>query len=332
MKKRFIFYLAGIAIFAYFIYSQQINIDQLLDLKNPEFFLLAIVLFLSGFFLLALRMKILSKTLEEKSPGFSKFLQLEFFNRFISYAFPSRLNIPAKAIALNKAMGMGKGNALSLASFEYAMDTGTQILLAFSALYFFSRGLPYVSFERMLAFTVPVLVVLIAFFKIPVSFFEKTVQKSGKIKNAFIKSASLILFKSLKKIRETWMQILLSRKMFPVLVLVAAYWVVQTLVMESFFLSYGTYVPMGYILVIVAISIFVGGLSQIPGGLGVREFAMILMFEFLGVPSGIALVVVIARRLVILLPIALGFIVSLSWGYRFLGSPKKGKITSGRQK
>jgi len=68
-------------------------------MKKPGFFFIAVLLYLLGFFVLALRMKNLSKTLEEKKPVFLKFLKLEFFNRFVSYVFPLRFNIPAKAIA-----------------------------------------------------------------------------------------------------------------------------------------------------------------------------------------------------------------------------------------
>jgi uncharacterized protein (TIRG00374 family) len=106
--------------------------------------------------------------------------------------------------------------------------------------------------------------------------------------------------------------------MYYVLFITALNLVISALIIESLFLSADFFVPFIWVLIVFITGAFIGGITTIPGGLGVREAAMILLFNELGVPNETNVIVVLLSRLVTLIPMTIGYILSLRLGISFL--------------
>jgi len=316
MGKKVLLYILGLILLIAFVYFSGIDLSPIFNVQNPALIILAFAFFILQFVVLAARMGFMLKTLGEKKPKILTLIEMEFFGKFVYYIAPFRLNIPAKALALNKVSGVKKGNALSMTSLEYALDSGFLLFLSIVGVFFFTQGLPYVSIDRGIIFLALFFSLGVIFFKTPLKLFEKLVEKTTG--HSLPLRALNLGFRLVKKIRETWTRVLFHRNMYPILALLVLNWALRVICFELLFLSYGVYMPLGYIVTGMAAAIFLGGISQIPGGLGVREAAMVLLFSQLGathgVTAGIALSVVLIDRLFSLAPIALGYFASLKIG------------------
>jgi uncharacterized protein (TIRG00374 family) len=93
------------------------------------------------------------------------------------------------------------------------------------------------------------------------------------------------------------------------LVLAGAFWFFDMLCLWCTFAAFGTTIGLGHLLVANVVAYSIGTLAPTPGGLGAVEGIMIALFVSFGVPSAVAVAVVLVYRIInFWLPIPPGFI------------------------
>lgn len=93
------------------------------------------------------------------------------------------------------------------------------------------------------------------------------------------------------------------------LVLACAFWVFDALCLWCTFQAFGYTVGLGHLLVAYVVAYSIGTLAPTPGGLGAVEGLMIALFLSFGVPSAVAVAVVLVYRIInFWLPIPPGFV------------------------
>ncbi len=308
MEKKHLGYIVGLLILIALIFYLRIDLRIFLQVKHYNILLLSFVLFMLSFIFLGYRMKFLLKALGSKPLPAMELTKIEFINKFVAYIMPSRINVFVKGLILSEKCNMQKSKTVSLATYEYALDTGFILFLSIIGVFFFFRGLPYNSPQNFMLFSTIVLVFLFVFFKIPQKWFEYLLKRSEKIKNHFLKKPVYCTSKLLNTIRITWIKIALDKNNFIVIVLLFAYWLWTAIYVELMFLSYDLYIPLGYIIIVLATSQFIGGLFQLPGGLGTRDAARVAFFALIGTKPEIALAVVIIQRILSIPALLLGYV------------------------
>jgi len=143
---------------------------------------------------------------------------------------------------------------------------------------------------------------------VPLKIFNKTLSFFSKIKNNFLKKVLVFAAKIFVSIREIWPKLLFNKQTIPAIIILAINWILISLTTELLFISYYTYVPFLWVLTISVVAVLIGGISQIPGGIGLKEVTLVGLFVFLGVPADVSLVVALLLRLFTLVPIAIGYI------------------------
>ena len=294
--------------FAGILWFFNIDWNLLFEAKNPVFLLFGLIAYLLAIAVLAFRAHFFFKQLKEKSVSLKALLKIEFASKFFYYALPGRLNVPFKAIILNKVCGVKKGNAISITTLEYVLDVGFMLLLGLIGLsLFFQELFDSISILKIVISMVALGALILVFFLISTNRFKQLLAKSKKLRNNFLRKSFVFVSKLLFKIRDTWPKILLNKRTIPVLFLLLLNWFFSALSTEFVFLAYGQYVPFLWVLTISAVSLLIGGLSQIPGGVGAKEVTLVVLFIFLGVPQEIVLTTALITRLFTLAPMAIGY-------------------------
>ncbi|MBT4192086.1 MAG: flippase-like domain-containing protein [Candidatus Diapherotrites archaeon] len=307
--KKLILSVIGIIIFVYFFLLLKFDVNLLFTSKSPELIVLALAIFLLSICIIGIRMRFFLKALGEKHNYFSELLKIEFINKFVYYVFPTRLNVPVKALILNKKLGVKKSTTLSITTFEYALDTGFMFVLGLVALSFvFQNMFDAVTLNNLFLTVGLLFVLIILFFLVPLKIFNKTLSFFSKIKNNFLKKVLVFAAKIFVSIREIWPKLLFNKQTIPAIIILAINWILISLTTELLFISYYTYVPFLWVLTISVVAVLIGGISQIPGGIGLKEVTLVGLFVFLGVPADVSLVVALLLRLFTLVPIAIGYI------------------------
>ena len=93
------------------------------------------------------------------------------------------------------------------------------------------------------------------------------------------------------------------------LVLACAFWLFDMLCLWCTFAAFGYTIGLGHLLVGYVVAYSIGTLAPTPGGLGAVEGIMIALYASFGVPSAIAVAVVLVYRIInFWLPIPPGFL------------------------
>jgi glycosyltransferase 2 family protein len=93
------------------------------------------------------------------------------------------------------------------------------------------------------------------------------------------------------------------------LVLACAFWFFDMLCLWCTFQAFGYTIGLGHLLVVYVVAYSIGTLAPTPGGLGAVEGILIALFVSFGVPSGVAVAVVLVYRIInFWLPIPPGFL------------------------
>jgi len=96
------------------------------------------------------------------------------------------------------------------------------------------------------------------------------------------------------------------------LIFASGFWFFDLLCLWATFAAFGYSIGLGHLLVAYVVAYSIGTLAPTPGGLGAVEGLMIALFLSFGVPSGIAVAVVLVYRIInFWLPIPPGFIAYL---------------------
>lgn len=308
--------LVGLGAFAYVFARVDIDIVEVFkSVKSPRYAFFAALIYVAMPILNALRMKFIIHPIEKKIPSMHDLFAIEYIYKFLSNVVPFKLNVPAKVVLLSKKCRMKLSSGASVVSFEYALDSAIVIIFGFLGAFAYLRNDTRISFASIEYFIVIIFFSSAAFFSIPTDYFGKLLNHSEHISLKLIRVVTTFGIKILWAIRGTWAKLLFHREMIKVLATTAIIWGNAILLNEFLFLSTELYVPPTWILVAMSSGIFIGGISTIPGGLGVRDATTVLVYGYLGIPNYASVAVVLLNRILSTLPIIIGYIYAVKIGY-----------------
>lgn len=314
--KNLILFIIGLGALAYILIRMDVNVAGVIkSVKSPVYVLLATLVVVATPVIIAIRMKFFIDTIEKKNIALKDLFMIEYIYKFLLNVMPFKLNLPAKAMLLNKKYGLKLSNGASIVSFEYALDSGVIICFGFLGVISYFREDPRISLLSIKYFIFIVLSGSTIFFLIPSKYFELVLTYAETFRIKTIQKIATFLVKMVIAIRISWVKILLDRKMYAVLFTTILIWGAAILVNMLLFMSTNNYVPPTWILVVMSVGLFVGGISAIPGGLGVREATMVVLYSALGVSAETGVAVVLLNRILSTLPIIIGYLYSIKIGY-----------------
>ena len=293
--------LLGLALLIVLILKLNIDISVLYSIEQPIYILLAFLLTMLVMLLYAYRVNRLLMIVGEPKQDIKELSIIEFISAYIYHITPIRLNIPAKAVMLIKICNVRTKNAISLTTFEFTLDTLILFLIALMGVYVvlekFLSNPPVLKFATLTFF-----VFILIFFLIPREVFYSG-QK--KVSNRYIR----MLIRVVSIIRGGWADLLTNKKMYyEIMPLTILIFLIGAIGIEFLFNSYGYKAPITWVIVVTYSAFFIGSITTIPSGLGVREAAMVWLYSELGVPTDTALGVALMSRILITLIIIVGYV------------------------
>ncbi len=312
--KALILLLVGAGILLYIIKITKIDLTVVYSIKYPAYIVLALLFVMLTRIGVALRLKTLLRSIGKPRP-FEDAIKIDFISRFLYYVSPFKLNVPAKAILLNKKSNISLRESAALVSFEYALDTVLSVVLGIAGVLFLFKNTSLTSITYIVSFVVLLFAIFIS---MPDRILEAIDKKFNQIRHARLQKTLSRISSSIIAMRGTWINILFNRQMYPVLFITIIAEIISGYSSKFIFLSMGYDVPLIPIILVVAAAGVAGGVSNIPGGLGVMEAAMVLLFTNLDVPKDISIAFVLIYRLSTLAPILTGYIFSLRLGSDYI--------------
>ena len=324
MKKwKILVYAVTLLLVVFFLYFYKFDLNIFSAILNYYYLILAFLAYITSIFIASYRTKFFLNSLSKSHFNFSSLIKAEFINKSAYYIIPGRFNIPVKAIALNKFFSLGKIRSLSITSFEFFFDTAVTLLIASTGLFIFTQGLPFFDLHKFILFFFFTLIVLLVFFAFPFKWIPLVEKKFLKIKFNKIAFFFEIFFRFIKESRKIWKSLIFNKNFIPILFFTALYWIISILVYYFLFFSAGVSASLSYLTVILSFGIFISGISQIPGGLGIRDGVMVFLFSSLGYPESASLMVVIVQRIFSIVPTLIGYFFLTKLGINFLSNKVK---------
>lgn len=243
-----------------------------------------------------------------------------FTGQFINEIAPMGTGDLAKAYMVRKHSSKSFGFALSTPYMERIMDIA--VLSSFAVLsslfLFFTTISSYVSLIFVLILILAIGFFLLAIFPKNIAGFIKNILERIEkpiplklIKN-LISKIELFLLEMAKDFQDA-LRIFKDKKLFISLMLLLAVsdWILEGVCQVFLLNSLGYSIPVLVSIGIVSISWLVSIPSMIPGGLGIRETVLSLLFASFGIPFSAALVSVLIYRGLVVLIFGSGSLVSL---------------------
>ncbi len=308
-KKTIVSAALGILILAYLIKISNIDADIIHTIQNPSYILLAAILTTLNFPVSALRMKYILKSIKEEDISLTTLTKIEFTSKFIYYITPSKVYLPVKALLLNKQCGISKSTGAAITAFEYGLDVSSMLIISTIGLAIFQQSTSTSSLEPAKILAILIIMVII-FLKMPITKITKTLNNLKIAKIIIIKKGIKYTTILAKTSKDTWKSILTNRKTMIIIPITILIWFIGALGIKMLFMSYGVNVSIIHIFLINMISTVAGGISQIPGGLGVREGASVILYNSIGIAQETTIMVLIIARLMSIIPITIGYYLS----------------------
>lgn len=321
--KKIIFLISGALLFIFSLFLFKVDWVKIFQIKEPIYLVGALAIMVFAGAILSLRVNFFLKALDEKKAKIVDLVEIEFINKFFYYVLPGRINIPIKALLLNKMCQTPKSKALSITIFEFVLDISFMIFFGLIGLSLFFQKFSTISIEKIIITVIILFGIVIAFFAMPIKTFKRTFINLGKVRVGLLKKLFMYLEKIVLRLRETWPQIIFNRQMVFVVPLILISWVMTVAGNEMIFLAYGYYVPVMWVLTVTAVSLIIGGLSQIPGGIGAREVTTVVLLTFLGVDPNMAVISSVIGRLFTIAPAVIGYLYLLTLDKKILSGEWK---------
>jgi len=309
--------LVSIGLLILFLLISRMGIDfsKLPAIKNPIYLILAALMVSVTPLVTALRMTYFLAIVGVNAP-MKEIVMVEYINKFLYHIAPFKLNVPAKAVILNKTCGVRKEDSASIVTFEYGLDVSITLMIGCVCVVIFFKNFSFLSDKIYLLFLLTFC--LIAFFWMPIKTFDEFLKKAEKVKIKLLRKILTFILNILRTIRETWVKLAFSRKILWAMLTTAMLWILNALAVEALFLSLDYHVPLVWILATLSCGILVSGATTIPGGLGVREATMVFLYSVLGVPQEISIIVVLLSRLLTINLVIIGYLASLRAGIKLI--------------
>ncbi|MFH1240349.1 MAG: lysylphosphatidylglycerol synthase transmembrane domain-containing protein [Candidatus Diapherotrites archaeon] len=321
--KKILYYLAGLIFFILFVSQFNIDFSIFLSVQKPEFILLAFICLFVSLIFQSLRLKALLLSFTSEKTKFSDLFKLELINRFFLYVLPARLNLLAKAGIISRNYKLTKTDSVAITTFEQVIDFWMILIPAAIGLIFFISLFNSLPVPIILAFFALMFVVSIGFFMVPQGLFEVFILKSEKIKISFLSRIIIFLLKFARDMRVNWIKLIKSTHFGTVFIYTILYWSASLLSFYFLFFAVNSSVDLIPLAISISFALFAGVLSTIPGGLGVRESAVILVLGFFAVSYDVSFFVVVVNRLLVCVFLFFGYFLLLKRGYSTLEEIKR---------
>lgn len=306
----------GLGILLYVIRIADVDLSIIYSIKDPFYIILALLFVIITRLVIALRLKRLLNSIETPANRpYQEVMIIDFISKFFYYISPFKLNVPAKAILLNKKSNISMRDSASVVSFEYALDTGITIVLGISGVTFLFQNTSLTAMTYIL-FLAGLFGVF--FIGMPLRFFEIFDMKINQIRQEKVKKILSRISGLVLAIRGVWLKMLFNRQMYPILIITVISYIFAGYASKFIFLSTGMDIPFFWIILVEAAAMVAGGVSNIPGGLGVMEATMVLLYTNLGVPGDISITYVLVYRLFTLVPILIGYFFFVHLGTKYI--------------
>ncbi|MBI4052776.1 MAG: flippase-like domain-containing protein [Candidatus Diapherotrites archaeon] len=313
-KKTIFLYAVGLLSLAAVFSVFNVDLKVFFSVK-PEWLALPILISVLLVVVYAWRTKFLLLALGHKAFSFADLVKIEFVNKLVLQTAPAKLNIPAKAIMLVKKCGIPRNDALSVSAFEHFLDLFVLLALGVFGFFVFAPISSHYSANIGIA-TAALVFVSMGFFVLPAGFYDFLTAKTDFLrKRRFLGLANIALV-YIREMRRAWLDLVLHRHMFIVIPIVLAYIALNAIAIKLLFLSIGHNIAFGYIVAAFAITRLFSGISNIPGGFGIREASFVILFGFVGIPSDASFFVAIAWRAIGTLPLLLSYPIMLEMGLK----------------
>ncbi len=312
-KQKIISIALGTLILTYLIKISKIDTNIIYSIQNPAYIILAAIVTTTYFPVSALRMNYFLKSIDNRSYSIKTLTKIEFISKYIYYITPSKLYLPAKAILLNQLCSIRKSTSLAIISFEYAIDTVITITIALLGAIFLFRETLNISADKLSLLLITIMAFTLLFISTPERYIGYlSARTDSRLNNKYLKKIVVNTINIIRTTRNTWLELLLNKKMRYIIPITIIQILITVSSTKLLFLSMATDIPILWIIAVSAAAIFVGGISQIPGGLGVREGTGIALYYILGIPKEITIVVVLINRLYTIIPLILGYWYSIN--------------------
>lgn len=306
-KTSYALYTIGLGLLLYFIISLDFQLSTLFLIKKPLYIPVSIAFFILFFTTCAIRMSYFIKSLDNKSHNIITLTKIEFISKYIYYITPSKLYLPAKAILLNKLCKIRKSTGLAIISLEYAIDTVITTAIALCGTLYLFKDTLNISPSILIFLLTAIITLSFIYISIPRKIIETLSAKANRIDNKSIKKYTTFTINIVKMTQNTWREIIFNKKMRYILPITIIQITIAAISTKLLFLSMATNVPILWIITVSASAVFVSGISQIPGGIGIREGTAIILYSTVGVPKEISLIVVLLSRVYTVIPLILGY-------------------------
>lgn len=268
----------------------------LTKIGNADIFYIfaALLCSLVAIFLQVVKWKVLLKGI-----SFSKTFPVQLLGIALNNLSPGKAAEPLKAAFLKQYTGRPVSKTLPSIIWERVFDIIVIFLFALFAIASLTKELFIYGLIGMcvLAFLVVLLIAVL---------FSKNVGKrvfKVLIKLPILKKLSTEFFRSFYKTKISWYRILTS------LIISVVIWTLYGISFYFSMLSVGFLLPITLLTGIMCLSIIIGVVTSLPGGLGSTDVVMVLLLSVLGVPGATSVSgVLISRILSVWLGIFLGFL------------------------
>lgn len=291
MKKRYILLAVGISLFVFMVFREgPKNILNTVLRSDLLFLLLAEILLLSVALLKGLRLHTLVSPIKKISSVGS--FKVFFLGQLINQGLVSTAGDIGKPVMFKKLYNFKFSKALSAVVTERVFDFSFILFLS-SFIFLIVTG---VSVKFAIIFPLLVLFVIFAVILSP----ENWINKFSRFER---------LHEAVQDFRK-YVKNLNTETIGFVGVLTITAWAFEGIGNTLLFYSFGVEIGFHVVLVITAVSLLVGFASMVPGGLGTREAAMVLLYSEFGIGGGVVISVALLYRFLIALNDGLGYIIS----------------------
>jgi glycosyltransferase 2 family protein len=313
MKRVFQFIFIGIIVsLALWVVKdiEFIEVYYIIKASNVYYFILAFFLYFLAFLLVNLRIIISQRGFANWKYGYN--LLILFSGSFFNLITPGggAGGEPVRAYFLTKRYKTKLTDTIGIIAGDKVFHHIAQIILIAISVIAFILLLPLSKIATSLFIGLVFFTLIFASILLYLSFdkikhnFKKLLKKFYFFK--FIRNIyksredyHLSLKKNLSKISIVFKKVIFDRKSMGIKLLLSfGYWILVVLVSLFIFYSFGFKINFIFVLIVVFVGQIISEISPIPGGVGVTESAMFLLYSALGVNTELALLVALLERII----------------------------------
>ncbi|HIP16215.1 MAG TPA: UPF0104 family protein [Methanothermococcus okinawensis] len=308
-------YLLGLVIILVIILHVGISkVASVLLSINPYIFLLGVLLYFLGCFILTLRWKVILSISSYKASLKNLFL-LIMMGQFINNVTPSMRggSEPFRAYYLSKLEHIPKSISFSSVIVERVLDTVAFLILSLLViLYFMIEGIPLVEELVLVWLLISILMALSIYIimhrSLPYRVASKLIGLISSISSKSIPEREI--HRSIEDLQQNILFLHNNRKrMILPFILTFLWWFLDIFKNYILFLSIGYRVSPIALSSTYLVSLLVGILPTLPGSLGVSDAVSITLYSYFGIPHSISTAVTLLDRVVsYIIPTILGFV------------------------